>query len=79
MNLGLIVDPSNMVPTQSNLRSTSMDVTARTSGNYLILRPTVHVTSRPTVANSIRVGTVNQGPFISDHRAVICTLMAKKV
>ena len=23
------------------------------------------------VANSIRVGTVNQGPFISDHRAVI--------
>ena len=30
------------------------------------------------ISNSIRVSTTNQGPFISDHRAVICTLMAKK-
>ena len=30
------------------------------------------------ISNSIRVSTINQGPFISDHRAVICTLMAKK-
>ena len=30
------------------------------------------------ISNSIRVGTINQGPFISDHRLVICTFMAKK-
>ena len=30
------------------------------------------------ISNSIRVGTINPGPFISDHRAVICMLMAKK-
>ena len=30
------------------------------------------------LGNSVRVGTINQGPFISDHRAIICTLMAKK-
>ena len=31
------------------------------------------------LGNSVRVGTINQGPFISDHRAIICTIMAKKV
>ena len=30
------------------------------------------------ISNSIRVGTINQGLYISDHRATICTLMAKK-
>ena len=42
------------------------------AGNTLDLIPS-------EVANSVREGTINQGPFISDHRAEICTLMAKKV